>query len=90
MLSFLYVTAKAGFNAASYTDEAVGEMTTTPDGKQWVSKITLDPQIEWTGDKLPSEDDITEIHHEAHKICFIANSIRSEVVIRNANPRGQT
>src|SRR6478672_714672 len=42
MLSFLYLAAKAGFNAESYTDEAVGEMT-NDNGKQWVSKITLDP-----------------------------------------------
>src|SRR5215210_1829200 len=38
MLSFLYVAAKAGFDAESYTDEAVGEMSATAEGKQWASK----------------------------------------------------
>jgi organic hydroperoxide reductase OsmC/OhrA len=82
MLSFLYVAAKAGFNAENYTDEAVGEMTTTPEGKQWISKITLDPQINWIGDKLPTEDEIKHLHHEAHEICYIANSMKSEVVVK--------
>ena len=82
MLSFLYVAAKAGFVADSYTDNAVGEMTSSPEGKQWISRITLDPQIEWTGDKLPSKDDLRHLHHEAHELCYIANSIRSEIVIK--------
>jgi organic hydroperoxide reductase OsmC/OhrA len=82
MLSFLYVAAKAGFNAESYTDEAVGEMATNDNGHQWVSKITLDPNIVWIGDKLPTDDDLKHLHHEAHEICFIANSIKSEIVVK--------
>ena len=82
MLSFLYVAAKAGFNVESYTDEAVGEMTATPEGRQWISKITLDPQIVWTGDKLPTDEDLKYLHHEAHEICYIANSIKSEIVVK--------
>ena len=81
MLSFLYLAAKAGFNAESYTDEAVGEMT-NDNGKQWLSKITLDPQIVWTGDKLPTHEDLEHLHHEAHEICYIANSIKSEVIVK--------
>lgn len=83
MLSFLYLAAKLGFNAESYTDEAVGEMATLPDGNQWVSKITLDPKIVWIGDKLPTSQDLSHLHHEAHKICFIANSLKSEIVIKD-------
>ncbi len=82
MLSFLWVAAKAGFNVESYEDNAVGEMATTPDGKQWISTITLDPQIAWTGDKVPTADELAAMHHEAHEICYIANSIKSEIVIK--------
>ena len=84
MLSFLYAAAKAGFNVESYTDEAVGEMS-NDDGKQWVSKITLDPQIAWISDKLPTREDLAHLHHEAHEICYIANSIKSEIVIKGLN-----
>src|SRR6478672_2606403 len=66
MLSFLYVASKAGFNVESYEDDAVGEMTATPEGKQWVSTITLDPYIVWTGDKKPTPEELAHLHHEAH------------------------
>ena len=82
MLSFLWVASKAGFNVGSYEDNAEGLMTTTPEGKQWVSTITLDPQITWSGDKVPTADELAHMHHEAHEVCYIANSIKSEVVIK--------
>ena len=81
MLTFLWVAAKKGFRIDSYEDNAVGEMTTGMDGKQWVSTITLDPKIEWSGETLPTEQEIGEMHHDAHEGCYIANSIKSEVVI---------
>lgn len=81
MLSFLYVAAKAGFVAESYRDEAVGEMT-SDNSKQWISRITLDPRIEWVGDDIPTENELRKLHHEAHEICYIANSIKSEIIIK--------
>ncbi|MFT3745290.1 MAG: OsmC family protein [Pyrinomonadaceae bacterium] len=81
MLSFLWVAARAGFNVESYEDNAVGEMATTDAGKQWISVISLDPQIVWIGDE-PSAEKLAEMHHEAHEVCYIANSIRSEVVLK--------
>lgn len=81
MLTFLYLAAKAGFNVASYTDNAVGEMETLDDGRQWVSTITLDPMIEWI-DTEPNSEQLAELHHNAHKECYIANSIKSEILIR--------
>ena len=81
MLTFLYLAAKSGLNVASYADSAVGEMAAMDDGRQWLATITLDPQIEWIGD-APSGDELAELHHNAHKECYIANSIRSELVIK--------
>ena len=82
MLSFLYVAAKAGFNVESYEDYAVGEMATTDTGRQWISKITLDPQIVWIGD-APTADELATLHHEAHEVCYIANSIKSDDVVKD-------
>ena len=81
MLTFLWVAAKKGFRIDSYEDNAVGEMTTGEDGKQWVSTITLDPKIEWAGETKPNDQEIAEMHHEAHDGCYIANSIKSEVIV---------
>ena len=82
MLTFLWLAAKAGFNIASYNDNAVGEMTTADDGKQWVSAITLDPRIEWIGDP-PTADQLADLHHRAHEGCYIANSIKSEIIVKS-------
>ena len=81
MLSFLWVVSKNGFIIDSYEDNAVGEMTTGEDGKQWISKITLDPHIVWSGHKVPTADELAHMHHEAHEVCYIANSIKSEIVV---------
>lgn len=81
MLTFLYLAAKAGFNVESYEDNAVGEMATLEDGRQWVSKITLDPQIEWIG-PVPSAERLGALHYNAHRECYIANSIKSEIFVK--------
>jgi organic hydroperoxide reductase OsmC/OhrA len=81
MLSFLWVVSKQGFTVESYEDDAVGEMTTNDEGGQWISKITLNPTIVWIGD-APSNEQLGEMHHEAHHLCYIANSIKSEVVVK--------
>lgn len=81
MLTFLYVAAKAGFAVASYRDEAVGVMTKTSAGVAWVSRVTLSPQIAYAGDKQPTADDVARLHHAAHEGCFIANSVKTEIVV---------
>ena len=81
MLSFLWVASKKGFVVESYEDDAVGEMTKNASGKEWVSKITLAPTIVWLG-TAPSEEELAEMHHAAHEGCYIANSIKSEVVVK--------
>ncbi len=81
MLTFLYFAAKAGYNITSYTDNAVGEMATLEDGRQWLAKITLDPQIEWIG-PVPSSERLAALHCDAHRECYIANSIKSEIVVK--------
>jgi organic hydroperoxide reductase OsmC/OhrA len=84
MLTFLYVAAKQGFVVDAYEDEAVGVMTRNEAGKMWVSKVTLHPAITFTGDKRPSETQLDELHHLAHEECYIANSVKSEVVVDGA------
>jgi organic hydroperoxide reductase OsmC/OhrA len=80
MLWFLHVAKDAGYIVASYEDRAEGEMTRNEHGKLWVSRVALRPRIDWTGGKPPTAAEVAELHHRAHDECFIANSIRTEVV----------
>ncbi len=81
MLSFLYIAAKAGLVAESYQDNAAGELT-SDNGRQSISTITLDPQIVWSGEKVPTVEALASMHHDAHEICYIANSIKSKIVVK--------
>lgn len=81
MLMLLWLAAKRGFRIDGYEDNAEGVMEQMPDGRQWISRITLRPAIEWAGEKIPTHSEIDELHHAAHEQCYIANSLRSEVVV---------
>jgi organic hydroperoxide reductase OsmC/OhrA len=81
MLTFLFVAAKAGFAVASYRDDAVGVMAKNERGAAWVSQVTLSPQIVYAGDKQPTAEELARLHHAAHDGCFIANSVKTEIVI---------
>lgn len=80
MLWFLDLAARAGFVAASYRDEADGTLAPGPDGKQTMTRVTLRPRIDWTG-AAPTAAELADLHQRAHEECFIANSVKSEVVI---------
>jgi len=81
MLTFLYLASKQGFQIDSYEDESVGMMTKNEKGVPWVSLVTLNPKIIFSGDKLPTPTDEKQLHHLAHEQCYIANSIKTEVSI---------
>jgi organic hydroperoxide reductase OsmC/OhrA len=80
MLSFLHVARLAGFAVAAYRDHAEGVMEEIAAGKQAVTKVVLHPRIEWTGEG-PDKAKLDHMHHEAHEVCFIANSVKTKVTI---------
>ena len=81
MLWFLSLAAKRGFVVDSYVDEAFGVMEKNETGKLAITRITLRPNIQFSGDKVPSAEELKSLHHTAHEECFIANSLKSEVFI---------
>jgi organic hydroperoxide reductase OsmC/OhrA len=82
MLTFLSIAAKKRFVIDSYVDNALGVMTPNDKGKLYVSKVTLDPMIEFSGEKVPTPEQIADLHHLAHQECFIANSVLTEIVVK--------
>ena len=81
MLFFLAFAGKRGFVPDSYEDNALGVMTKNERGKLFVSRVTLDPKIVWSGENQPSAEEVAAMHHRAHEECFLANSVRTEVVV---------
>lgn len=81
MLSFLYFAARGGFVVDSYHDEPVGVMNKNATGKQAISLITLHPRIAFAGEKAPTAEELSALHHQANSECYIANSIKCDVVV---------
>ncbi len=80
MLVFLSIAAKRRYVIDSYIDEAFGELSVGENGKEWVSKVVLRPDIVFSGDKQPTREQLAKMHHMAHENCFIANSVKTDVV----------
>jgi organic hydroperoxide reductase OsmC/OhrA len=80
MLFFLYYAARAGFVIDRYEDEAIGEMGKNAEGAMSMVKVRLRPSIAWV-DRTPSADELDELHHKSHRACYIASSVKSEIVI---------
>lgn len=78
MLWYLHLCAVNGIVVLEYNDEATGIMEENPNGSGRFTKVLLKPEV------LVAEHDMiqkaNELHLEAHKMCFIANSINFEVV----------
>ncbi|WP_039914704.1 OsmC family protein [Cellvibrio mixtus] len=81
MLWFLSIAVKQGFVVDSYHDNAIGIMTMNERKKLWVSEVTLNPLVVFSGEKTPTPEGIVRMHDEAHEECFIANSVKSTVRI---------
>jgi len=80
MLTFLHRARLAGFVAVAYRDAAEGVMEKVEGGRMAVTRVTLKPEIEWDG-AAPDAATLDRLHHEAHEECFIANSVKTEVVV---------
>ena len=80
MLFFLAFAGKKGWVVDSYTDNAAGTMDKNADGKTAITRIVLRPHVTFAG-AAPPHADIDHVHHRAHEACYIANSIKAEVVI---------
>ncbi len=81
MLTFLAAACKKKFLLDEYLDQAVGHMEKNAEGKLAITKVELHPQLKFSGDNQPSEQDIEAMHHFAHENCFIANSVKTEVTV---------
>ena len=81
MLTFLGLCTKRKIVVDSYVDAAVGSLQRTKEGAMAITRVVLRPRIEFGGDGAPDDDVIEALHRDAHKYCFIANSVTTEVAV---------
>ncbi len=81
MLFFLDFASRAGFTVDRYDDQAVGVMGKDEEGKDYVAAIELRPKITFAGDKQPNAEELADLHHRSHDVCFIARSVKTKVTV---------
>jgi organic hydroperoxide reductase OsmC/OhrA len=79
MLWFLSLAAEKRFRVDRYTDEAEAVMEKNAEGKMAITRVTLRPHADFSGDSMPSAEEIQALHHKAHDECFIANSVKTDI-----------
>ena len=81
MLSFLAIAAKKKLTVHSYQDDAVGflenDSSTESGGKLWITRVILRPMVVIDADA----ETLAHIHHLAHEACFIANSVKTQILL---------
>ena len=77
MLSYLHQCAVAKIVVLDYQDNATGKMVETPNGGGHFTEVTLNPRVVIS--KNSDHAKAIELHHKAHELCFIANSVNFPV-----------
>ena len=79
MLTFLAIAAKKRFVVDAYDDDASGVLDRNENGALSMTQVTLRPKVVFGGDRYPTDDELTAMHETAHKGCFIAQSVKTDV-----------
>lgn len=79
MLTFLAVAARKGYVVDSYDDQAIGTMEKDARGSVRITRAVLRPRVMFGGDKQPDAPALAALHDAAHRGCFIANSVSTEI-----------
>ena len=78
LLEFLALAAKARVDVVGYSDEAEGTMDESDEPAR-IQRIVLRPRIRVAGEH--SEEKLHRLVRLAHEHCYVANSLRSKIVV---------
>ena len=79
MMTFLALAAKTKWPVSSYTDHAVSHLGKNSKKQMVVNQIDLNPVVSFDGGFEVSNEELEKMHERAHRYCFIANTLDSEV-----------
>ena len=77
LLSYLHLCAVNGIVLTEYEDEAKGTMVEDEVKGGYFTEVTLNITMKITD--LSKKEKAAELHHQANKLCFIANSVNFPV-----------
>ncbi len=86
MLWFLSYCVASEVVVVSYQDKPVGKMVIEDNGSGQFTQITLQPTVTVAEESMLEK--LEGLHHKAHEVCFIANSLNFEVKIEGRGKAG--
>jgi organic hydroperoxide reductase OsmC/OhrA len=83
LLTFLAIAAKKKLVVDAYEDRAVGHMDKNAQGKLAVTSVDLHPHVTFAPGVEVDAATLKKLHHDAHENCFIANSVKTLVIVHS-------
>ncbi len=83
MLTFLAIAAKKKLVVDAYEDRAVGHMDKNAQGKLAITSVDLHPHVTFAPGVEVDAAALKKMHHDAHENCFIANSVKSLIIVHS-------
>ena len=81
MMTFLALAAKMSWPVISYKDNAIATLGKNSKGQMSVTKIELNPKVEFSDGFSADSEEMKKVQERAHRYCFIANSLSDEVKV---------
>jgi organic hydroperoxide reductase OsmC/OhrA len=82
MLTFLAICARKGLVVDGYDDDAVGTLGKNAEGRTALVRCELRPRARFAVEVDGAE--LARLHEHAHRGCFIAASVKTEVIVCTA------
>ncbi len=80
MLWFLHLACNRKYVVTRYSDAASGVLEKNAEGKEAMTRATLRPVVAFSGTP-PTPEQFAQLHEKAHERCYIANSVKTEIIL---------
>ena len=80
-LTFLALCSLQKITVEKYVDRAVGYLEKADDGKPWLARIEIHPEITFADGAEPDRAKLEDLHHKAHLECFLARSVKTDISV---------
>ena len=82
MMTFLALAAKMKWPVKTYKDTAIATLGKNIKGLMSVTKIELNPKVDFSNGFSVDVSKMREVQDRAHRYCFISNSLSNEVKVK--------
>ncbi|MCW8929695.1 MAG: OsmC family protein [Gammaproteobacteria bacterium] len=81
MLFFIAICSKKRLIVENYIDNATAYLEPDSQGDLVITKVIIRPEVIFSDGVNVDQETVEKIHHQSHKKCFLAKSVKSEVII---------